>query len=148
MGKIDCGDSSCYFAEDKTGMRTNGGCCCHQKPYFHLHAREWWAENKKLQSCLDWFGIEITKDGDYKFKPSKMTKIWKYLGDKRALELEAENKSLRAENERLKDALRNLINTLEPAVNYKGLQVVWGAQDREWTREAIQSAREVLNERD
>ena len=24
----DCGDNSCRFAKDKTGMRTNGGCRC------------------------------------------------------------------------------------------------------------------------
>lgn len=24
----DCGDNSCYFAKNKTGMRTNGGCRC------------------------------------------------------------------------------------------------------------------------
>lgn len=25
---IDCGDSSCVFARNKTGQRTNGGCRC------------------------------------------------------------------------------------------------------------------------
>ena len=25
---IDCGDNSCKYATDKTGMRTNGGCRC------------------------------------------------------------------------------------------------------------------------
>jgi hypothetical protein len=25
---LDCGDNSCFFAERKTGMRTNGGCRC------------------------------------------------------------------------------------------------------------------------
>lgn len=25
---IDCGDNSCRFAKNKTGMRTNGGCRC------------------------------------------------------------------------------------------------------------------------
>ena len=25
---MDCGDNSCYFAETKGGMRTNGGCRC------------------------------------------------------------------------------------------------------------------------
>ena len=24
----DCGDNGCYFAKDKGGMRTNGGCRC------------------------------------------------------------------------------------------------------------------------
>lgn len=27
---LDCGDTSCRFAESKTGMRTNGGCRCLQ----------------------------------------------------------------------------------------------------------------------
>ena len=26
--KLDCGDNSCMFAENKTGARTNGGCRC------------------------------------------------------------------------------------------------------------------------
>ncbi len=25
---LDCGDNSCHFAKEKTGMRTNGGCRC------------------------------------------------------------------------------------------------------------------------
>ena len=25
---LDCGDSSCLFAKNKRGMRTNGGCRC------------------------------------------------------------------------------------------------------------------------
>jgi hypothetical protein len=25
---LDCGDSSCHFAKQKSGMRTNGGCRC------------------------------------------------------------------------------------------------------------------------
>jgi len=25
---LDCGDNSCFFAKDKSGMRTNGGCNC------------------------------------------------------------------------------------------------------------------------
>jgi hypothetical protein len=30
-GKLDCGDSSCQFAVNKSGMRTNGGCSCIEK---------------------------------------------------------------------------------------------------------------------
>lgn len=26
--ELDCGDNSCHFAKNKTGMRTNGGCRC------------------------------------------------------------------------------------------------------------------------
>lgn len=26
---LDCGDNSCLFATNKTGMRTNGGCRCY-----------------------------------------------------------------------------------------------------------------------
>lgn len=33
--KLDCGDNSCLFAENKTGMRTNGGCRCFAKHGFH-----------------------------------------------------------------------------------------------------------------
>lgn len=28
---LDCGDNSCLYAENKTGMRTNGGCRCSPK---------------------------------------------------------------------------------------------------------------------
>lgn len=28
MEPLDCGDHSCDFAKDKSGMRTNGGCRC------------------------------------------------------------------------------------------------------------------------
>lgn len=28
MSDLDCGDNNCYFAKEKTGMRTNGGCRC------------------------------------------------------------------------------------------------------------------------
>lgn len=30
LAKSDCGDSSCIFTKDRTGMRTNGGCRCYQ----------------------------------------------------------------------------------------------------------------------
>lgn len=29
--ELDCGDNSCNFAKNKTGMRTNGGCRCFDK---------------------------------------------------------------------------------------------------------------------
>lgn len=28
---LDCGDNSCRYTKEKKGMRTNGGCRCHQK---------------------------------------------------------------------------------------------------------------------
>lgn len=28
MRQLDCGDNSCEFAQQRTGMRTNGGCRC------------------------------------------------------------------------------------------------------------------------
>ena len=28
LAKLDCGDNSCRFAQNKGGMRTNGGCVC------------------------------------------------------------------------------------------------------------------------
>lgn len=30
--RMDCGDNSCIYAKDKGGMRTNGGCRCHDRP--------------------------------------------------------------------------------------------------------------------
>jgi len=32
---IDCGDNSCRFAKNKTGMRTNGGCRCFENAGFY-----------------------------------------------------------------------------------------------------------------
>lgn len=29
---LDCGDNSCYFAKNKSGQRTNGGCKCFNDP--------------------------------------------------------------------------------------------------------------------
>lgn len=31
LKKLDCGDNGCLYAEEKGGMRTNGGCRCHYK---------------------------------------------------------------------------------------------------------------------
>ena len=36
--ELDCGDSSCQFAKNKGGMRTNGGCTCYEKQGFHRSA--------------------------------------------------------------------------------------------------------------
>jgi hypothetical protein len=38
--KMDCGDNSCVFATNKTGMRTNGGCRCHDRPNFGSPVRQ------------------------------------------------------------------------------------------------------------
>lgn len=35
MTPLDCGDNGCYFATDKGGMRTNGGCRCLSNAGFH-----------------------------------------------------------------------------------------------------------------
>ena len=35
MTPPDCGDSSCYFATSKGGMRTNGGCRCFSNAGFN-----------------------------------------------------------------------------------------------------------------
>jgi uncharacterized protein Smg (DUF494 family) len=35
---LDCGDNSCMFAKDKTGMRTNGGCRCFSNAGFQRSA--------------------------------------------------------------------------------------------------------------
>jgi hypothetical protein len=28
LSELDCRDSMCFFAKDKSGQRSNGGCCC------------------------------------------------------------------------------------------------------------------------
>ena len=28
LAQLDCGNRSCYFANNKSGQRTNGGCDC------------------------------------------------------------------------------------------------------------------------
>lgn len=38
ISKLDCGDSSCLFAKNKGGMRTNGGCrCLNGRPNYGFH---------------------------------------------------------------------------------------------------------------
>jgi oligoendopeptidase F len=44
----------------------------------------------------------------------------------------------------LEAALNRLIETLEPAVNYIGVEVIWSYQDRAQTRKIINEVREVL----
>jgi len=36
LQKIDCGDSSCRYATNKNGMRTNGGCRCAGNASFEM----------------------------------------------------------------------------------------------------------------
>lgn len=63
MNKLDCGDNSCYFAEEKTGMRTNGGCRCFLKAGFSKSlvsaAVELLPKYVKMQQALE----TITKIG-------------------------------------------------------------------------------------
>jgi hypothetical protein len=35
----DCGDNSCLYAKNKGGMRTNGGCRCHDRSGFAMYGR-------------------------------------------------------------------------------------------------------------
>lgn len=50
--ELDCGDSSCWFAQKKSGMRTNGGCRClcslPQKTRHHIYLlwQNYWREIK------------------------------------------------------------------------------------------------------
>lgn len=50
---LDCGDNSCYFATQKGGMRTNGGCRCFSNAGFskgmHGAAREMLLEVLRLR---------------------------------------------------------------------------------------------------
>jgi hypothetical protein len=49
---LDCGDHSCWFAEEKSGQRTNGGCRClsgtlSQKTKMELHRMA--QENREMK---------------------------------------------------------------------------------------------------
>ena len=47
---IDCGDNSCICAEEKKGMRTNGGCRCEEKE-LRIAVRYW--KNKAIELDKD-----------------------------------------------------------------------------------------------
>ena len=51
---MDCGDHSCRFALDHTGLRTNGGCSCpHTREPQPDDARRW--DNLKLlNDAMNW----------------------------------------------------------------------------------------------
>ena len=61
---LDCGDSGCYFAKNKGGMRTNGGCRCFESAGFskgmHAAAREMLLEVLKLRSECN--SLHVTVD--------------------------------------------------------------------------------------
>jgi hypothetical protein len=48
--ELDCGDNSCrYVAKgERKGMRTNGGCRCHETPMFHFIARRMLVKGSRL----------------------------------------------------------------------------------------------------
>lgn len=52
----DCGDSSCRYAEKKTGMRTNGGCKCDECYHCGAHIRpnspQWHRQWCKMQAWI------------------------------------------------------------------------------------------------
>jgi hypothetical protein len=48
LEQLDCGDSSCLFAKDKSGQRTNGGCQCLQSlPRALSQTIQLWYINRK-----------------------------------------------------------------------------------------------------
>lgn len=52
VADMDCGDSSCLFARNKTGMRTNGGCRC-----------DFPSSDYRRRSPYDWFHYLTTLSG-------------------------------------------------------------------------------------
>jgi hypothetical protein len=42
--ELDCGDHSCIFAKQKTGVRTNGGCRC----WYSNSAKTWMQRAKRV----------------------------------------------------------------------------------------------------
>ena len=51
---MDCGDSSCLFAEARTGMRTNGGCRCLEKfEVYNPEENKWNRKDvEELRTCV------------------------------------------------------------------------------------------------
>lgn len=51
---LDCGDNSCSFAENKSGMRTNGGCRCAENNPRQVGRYAVWARHrvKKLEQII------------------------------------------------------------------------------------------------
>lgn len=55
---LDCGDSGCRYASDRSGMRTNGGCRCDLCPFCdkylrHGH-RSWCRWAARVAHLLAW----------------------------------------------------------------------------------------------
>ena len=61
--RLDCGDHSCRFAVDKSGMRTNGGCRCllglsgPQRIKVYKHVDSLTAENDRLEAVFDFRAV-------------------------------------------------------------------------------------------
>lgn len=57
--EMDCQDNGCFYAKERLGMRTNGGCRCHTKPNFKFFAQRLFIENEQLKEkqILNWEAI-------------------------------------------------------------------------------------------
>lgn len=74
----DCGDNSCYFAKDKSGMRTNGGCRClrNDPRSVEKYARLLQQENRLLRSFL--LDVITQACGEYQSDTSNKLKFIGY----------------------------------------------------------------------
>jgi hypothetical protein len=61
LEQIDCGDNSCVFAAKKTGMRTNGGCRCIDKPELRRIMHRLAFATRKLPPEARLFAEEVPK---------------------------------------------------------------------------------------
>lgn len=52
--EIDCGDNSCKYAKEKTGMRTNGGCRCVGGKHRHTIERHLFFQKIALAELKKW----------------------------------------------------------------------------------------------
>lgn len=77
---LDCGDSSCRFATNRDGMRTNGGCRCHNNPGPILRRRHLRLEREapKLARMLE-VAIShitsVTNDDDNELRDTALKEI-------------------------------------------------------------------------
>ena len=91
LSELDCGGNPCYFAKDKSGQRTQGGCTCMSSL----------PQAVKVAIGKIWFG----KDKNLNITVEKKTRD-------DLIKLEEETKKLRIDNYDLKNKLirRNLSN--------------------------------------
>lgn len=59
---MDCGDNSCMFAKERTGMRTNGGCRCLEKFEVYDENEKRWNRHELRELREYIMGLRVERD--------------------------------------------------------------------------------------